>query len=175
MTRTRAVIILCFVVAFAAGISGGLAVSRRPRQQHRHAFLVEQLDLTPEQADRIRDIWSQSREELRATMAGPREALEQEREDAIRAFLTDDQLALYEQVMEHYRRQREALGDRRREIIAQAVERTKEALTHEQRAKYETLLEERRNQGGPPWGRGRHRGPRESKPGAPSAAPRGEE
>jgi len=175
MTRTRILIIICFVAAFAAGISGGLAVSRRAAERAGPPFLVEQLDLTPEQASQIRDIWSQTREAMHAAMGGQREALEEEREEAIRGLLTEDQAARYEQVLDDYRRKRDALNEKRQEIIDQAVERTKALLTDEQRAKYEGLLEERRKQGGPPWGRGRHGSPRGDNSGRPEAAPRGED
>jgi Spy/CpxP family protein refolding chaperone len=175
MTRTRVLIVICFAAAFAAGISGGLAVSHRGAERRDHPRLVEQLDLTPEQASQIRDIWSQTREAMRAAMAGQRDALEDERENAIRDLLTEDQVARYEQVMDDYRRKREALREQRRAIFEHAVERTKALLTDEQRAKYEGLLEERRKQGGPAWGRRRHGSSREERGGTPDAAPRGQE
>jgi Spy/CpxP family protein refolding chaperone len=175
MTKTRLLIVVCFLVAFAAGISGGLAFSRRPRERPRPPLLVEQLDLTAEQAEQARDIWSETREALRADMAGRRDALQQERDDAIRALLTEEQRVRYEQVMADYRSKREELRNKRKAAIEKAVERTKEILTDEQRAKYDQLLEERRKQGGLPWGRGPHRSPRGGASGAPRQAPQSEE
>lgn len=171
MTKARVLIVLCFILAFAAGISGGLAVSRPPERRPGPPFLVEELDLTPGQAEQIRGIWSKTREVLRSRTRGRRDALEQEREDAVRALLTPEQLARYEQVQADYRKKREEMGAKVREAIDQAVAETRKILTDEQRAKYEKLLEERRKKGGRPWGRGHHRGPHGSGPGGPPEPP----
>lgn len=165
MTRTRLLILTCFAAAFAAGISGGLVIGRQPRKPPPPPFLVQQLDLTPEQAERVRDIWSKTYDSLRATLSAKREALEQDREDAILAILTEDQLAFYQQVTAGYRAERDRLAEERKAAIEQAVERTKAVLTDEQKAKYEALLAEREKQGGSRWGRGHRFGPRDPRPG----------
>lgn len=162
MTKTRILIIVCFLVAFAAGISGGLVVGRRPGRRGPPPFLVQQLDLTPEQAEQVRDIWSEARDSLRASLMARREALEQVREGAMLSILTPDQVALYQEVMTNYWDERDRLAEERRAAVDEAIEQTKRVLTDEQKAKYETLLEERRKEGGPPWGRGRRLDPRSS-------------
>lgn len=170
MTRARIVFILCFAAAFAAGVGAGLAVSRRGRRGL-PPHLVEELGLTAEQTEQVRAIWSEAGEAMRAAMKGQREALEQERDAATRALLTEEQVTRYEQVMKDFESKREAARAKAREIADKAVERTKEILTPEQKAKYEKLLERRGKRGGPRWGPGPPPGPPPDGGGMPMGGP----
>ena len=66
--------------------------------------------------------------------------LQKEREDAVKALLTQEQAARYEEVRQEYARKSAALSQERRKVFQEAVERTKLLLTESQRKKYDELL-----------------------------------
>lgn len=154
MTKARTMVVVCFLAAFAAGIGAGLLVARQRHGPRHRSFLVRELDLTSEQAEKIRAIWSGVREALGPGRTEARRALETEREEAVRALLTKDQVARYDQVLEAFRRKREQMAEERKRRFDKAAEQTKEVLTEAQRLKYEKLLEGRRKRGRRPGRRG---------------------
>ena len=147
---------ICFVLALAAGVCVGLLAGRSASGPRRGSLLSRELDLTREQREQMRQIWS---EVMRATGERQRErrhALREEREKAVQALLTDEQKPQYEQLMEEYARRLDELSQEGRKRFEEAVEKTKQTLTEAQRKKYEEFLEKR------PWGphsgrRGRER------------------
>ena len=157
MSKARLVVIAGFCIAFAAGIAAGLALARtRGGRLERRSWLTGQLDLTTEQREQMRQIWSEVMGDRRAQ----RRALREERDKAIQDLLSDKQKTEYEEVMQEYARKSEAMNEARRTAFDQAVERTKAILTEEQRVKYEKVLDERaerRGRGGPGGGFRRHR------------------
>jgi len=189
MSRTRLILLGSFVIAFAAGVLTGLVVSRVRERPPRRSRLASQLNLTKEQQEQMRKIWSDVMSPYQGRRGEGRAALAQERDEAVVVLLTEDQRAKHEAILQDYARKMEELSQERRKRFDEAVERTKRILTPEQARKYEELLKERRarSPGGPPaehpgrrspWSDGpRHRrGPSRSKPAAETQhAPQGEE
>ncbi len=167
MSKTKLILIVCFCAALAAGLAAGVALRRAFGPPPRPPTLEERLNLTPQQRDQMRQIWS-------GVMRGPgqqrgrHEELLRERDAAVVALLDADQKARYDELMKVYADKFAALEAERRNSVEEAVRRTREILTPQQRAKYDELLNER---GGPRGPRGRPGGP--GGEGAPPPPPGG--
>lgn len=147
MTKTKVLLAVAFVVTLAAGVAVGLSVSRLEHRPPGPSWLSAELDLSRQQRDQMRQIWSDviGTEERRRWEQ--RKALAQARDDAIVALLTEEQRPQYEKILEDFSRNMEELRQDRKRAFEQAVARTKEILTPEQAAKYDELMKK-------PWGRG---------------------
>jgi len=152
MTKTRLIVFVCFCAAFAAGAAVGTALTRSGAKPRRGSWLGRELNLTAEQKERMREIWSEAMGTSRRQQRERRRKIREERDEAIRGLLTDEQKAQYEEVMQRYAQRSSALDEARRKAFEKAVERTKEILTDSQRKKYEELLKRR------PSRRGRRHG-----------------
>jgi Spy/CpxP family protein refolding chaperone len=162
MTRTKAILAAAFLLAFAAGTSVGLFASRpavsqplpRPAGPRGgpESFLARELNLSKDQQEQMRKIWS---EVMGPGGRGPfdrRSALAQDRDQAVLALLTEEQRVKYDAILQDHAAKLEALSQERKRAFENAVERTKEILTPEQAAKYEELMKKQRDRGpgGPP-------------------------
>ena len=126
--------IVCFVVVFAAGVSAGFLFDRLKQHPSRRSWLTSQLNLTAEQREKMRKIWSEAMQ-LPSSRAEDKRFLQQQRDQAIRELLTEEQAKEYESILQNYARNVEELFKQRREEFKQAVEKTKEILTPEQAAR----------------------------------------
>lgn len=168
MTRTKIALLLSFALVFAAGVVVGRVAWRRPPGRHR-SWLSDELNLTAEQREQMREIWSETMRGPGAEHGGSRRALAEKREEAVRELLTAEQLEQYERIQQEHEQALRSLAEQREEAFHDAVERTKEMLTPEQRRKYEEMMERMRERG-PRWGRPEgERRPR--RPGPPKAPP----
>jgi len=150
--------LVCVVVVFCAGVSVGLVASPSPRQHRGRSWLPKELDLTPEQRAQMRQIWSEPapgssmREHFER-----RRAIEQSRDEALRALLTEDQKVQHDRILQEYEQQRAKLGEERRKWVQERMERTKAILTEVQLKKFQELREMGRGRrpmrggGTPPW------------------------
>jgi Spy/CpxP family protein refolding chaperone len=167
---TKFVVILGFFVAFAAGLivgiesrqTSGAATSIPPapttvpgaRAMRRAGFLPTELNLTPQQQEAMKKIWSdgggvsRAREEQQEKRA----ALRRQRDEAIAAMLGPTEKATYDEIQKKYQDQVQALDREMRAGFEAKVKQTNELLTPEQRTKYEEIL--KRHQ----WDRGGDRG-----------------
>jgi Spy/CpxP family protein refolding chaperone len=172
VTRTKILLVLSLAVVFAAGGAVGYAVRRQtppepPHERRRRSWLTDELNLKPEQREQMQEIWSEAMEPTRGEF-GQRGRIYEERNEAVRALLNEDQQAEYDRILEETERRLQELSDARRrafeEAFEKAVARTKEILTPEQRQKYEEMLSRMPEPGPGPGGRrGRGRG----RPGGP--------
>jgi Spy/CpxP family protein refolding chaperone len=167
---------LGFVVAFAAGLMTGVRSHTAPSvtptspsplppgpgtrpfpggPRGQHSFLTRELSLTPDQQDKLKEIWS------KMAILGPREQDElrrqyrNERDEAIAALIHTEDLAAYDKILKAHSDKLAVLDQQFRDAYQAAVESTKQILTPEQRAKYEEIL--KRNQA---WDQGPRGGPR---------------
>lgn len=179
MSKTKIILAVTFLLVFAAGAVVGTVRQRVAVGPHgpddRGSWITKELGLNPEQRDQMRRIWSEQ---------GPsggrdrehwdkRREYQHQRDDAIKALLTDEQRAKYDAIQKEYADHVADLGKERQAAFQQAVERTKAILTPQQAEKYETILKKRPEGGpggpggpggGPPWrdrrdGRDGHDGP----------------
>lgn len=233
VNKLRIIMILCFVTAFSAGVMAGKlwersvvnaasgpiviapapppippAPANPPTPPAPDQGWLRDLNLTAEQSQKMRAIWSE------VMKNGPmnherRDALKKERDEAIKALLTDDQRKqqtailtqfdakneeinrqmrtaqdaqrkqrdesllklfdaehrkLYDAAMSAYAAKSEELSRETKKSFDDAVEKTRELLTPEQRVKYDDIRKKREEQPhrhfGPDWPRDgeRHNG-----------------
>jgi len=169
MTRIKAILIVSFLVTFAAGAATGLLADRLDHRPPGPSWLEAELDLTSQQREQMHAIWSEVMGTMMRQHGEQREALRQQRDQAIVALLTDEQRSRYDAILKEFAGKEEEMSQQRKQAFDEAVKRTKEILTPQQVAKYEELLKMQRERGfGPP--RGKHRGPPGGPPG-PSPGP----
>jgi hypothetical protein len=116
-------------------------------------WLAEELNLSPGQQERMKEIWSGVREKTRGYDSEARKELADERDRAIRDLLTEEQVPKFEEIQADYDREREKLHEAWKAPFEEAMLKTREILSEEQLPKFEQLREKR-------WknGRGNHRG-----------------
>ena len=136
-------VVACFFVAFGAGVAVGVAFTRLTAGPQHGSWLEHELSLTPAQREQMHKIWSQVISLSAPQEHEQRQALQKERDEAIRGLLSNGQKAKYEEVMQKYTQKLAALEDGRKKAFEEAVERTKQILTDSQRTKYLQLLQER--------------------------------
>ena len=161
MTKTKVILIVSCLVVFAAGASLGALLTRsRPTRQD-HSWLAAELNLTAEQRDQIRKIWSETMGSVFRNQSERRGAVTQERDQAILSLIPQAQRSRYESIQQEYTRKMDELSQERKRAFEEAVERTKKVLTAEQAVKYDDLIKKQRERG--PWGphgsRHRHSAP----------------
>jgi len=157
--KPKIILIVAFVLAFAAGGSVGLLAVRPPPPPPPRGVLMSKLNLTPEQREQMKMIWTEA-DGVHRQHWERRAALAQERDQQIRKLLDEGQLARYEAILQDYSRGLEELSRERTRSFEEARERTKKMLTPEQASRYEKLMQDAREHGpGGPGGRGGPGGP----------------
>jgi hypothetical protein len=149
-----------FIVAMGSGILVGMNI-HRPQGEgpHERSWLADELQLSPQQRDQMRAIWS---EVLRGPGGGPnagpggrhgdsRRQLYVQRDEAIAALISPEQKPAYDKVIERFNTQMAQMDHERDAAFQKAVEKTKAILAPAQREKYEQILA--RGPMGPPWRR----------------------
>jgi Spy/CpxP family protein refolding chaperone len=142
---TKLVVIVGFVVSFAAGLMVGMDSRRghpaspttRPSYP---SWLVSELNLTPTQQQEMHKIWSEMAKKGRHEQDEVRRQLRRERDEAIAGLVHPEDYDRYDQILKTYNDQMDALDREARKNFEQSVERTKPLLTPEQRTRYEELL-----------------------------------
>jgi Spy/CpxP family protein refolding chaperone len=161
---TKLMVLVGFCIAFAAGMVVG--VNRRTihpsAASSTHTppttsgmrgpggYLAKELNLTPDQQEQLRQIWSDVARRARGEREELRRQYRKQREEAIAAIIPADQKKQYQQIQDEFTQKMEELDRQWRASFEDAVAKTKPILTPEQRAKYEEML--KRNQ----WDRSGH-------------------
>ncbi len=149
MARIKSILIIAFLIVFAAGLMVGMVRGRSTAtssitstRPDRASFLTAQLSLTSDQEEKIHKIWS---EVMKNGPAGGQHMgeLDKERDGAIRAMLSEDQKAKYDQIVQDYRAKAEAVHSEMHKRIDEAERRTREILTDSQRVKFDEITKER--------------------------------
>lgn len=157
---TRVVVLICFLVAFAAGLAVGLQSHREvpvptTQPERRGGWLVAELKLTPEQQAQMNKIWSETAGRGWGEREERRRKLTHDRDEAIAALIRPEDKARFEEIRKNHADQLTALDHQMQEAYQSAVDQTKGILTAEQREKYETILKNRSHgPGGRDWDRG---------------------
>lgn len=181
MTKTRVILVISFLLAFAAGLALGRLSGEQRLQADRPppSRTADELNLTDEQREKLSAIWDAMRP-LGQQHRDARNEARQQRETKIRDLLSEDQLHQFEQIQEEFRKANEGIDAERRTAFERAREQTKAILTEAQREKFDRMFRDRprggEDRGGPGGPRGPERGwdpdrrtpePRERDGGAP--------
>lgn len=138
-----------FVLALAAGVSGGMLLARLPATHAEGGDaptaaspLGAELGLAPQQSEDMRRVWEGVRETAQQCYEDGRR-LQKARDDALVALLTDEQKVKFEQTSREYAEQFAELNRKRDRDFEKAVQQTKKILTEGQWQKYERILRSR--------------------------------
>jgi Spy/CpxP family protein refolding chaperone len=153
MTKIKAILVVSFVLTFAAGGAAGLLLAHLDHSHRGPSWLEAELNLTDAQRDQMRTIWSEVMGSITKQRSEQRDALRQERDKAILALLTDEQRPRYDAILTEFSRKDGEMAEQRKQAMDEAVKRTKEILTPEQAAKYDDLMQKQREKGQPRGGR----------------------
>jgi hypothetical protein len=139
-------ITVTFLAIFAAGIVGGVVLERhfldkKPQRTHRPSressrdagnrffdMMVEELNLSPEQIEQMREIFKNSEERiknLRGEMDKQFHELRGQFVEEIKSILTEDQVQKYDAMIEAHRARRKAEAEKRKEREKQQQEEEK--------------------------------------------------
>jgi Spy/CpxP family protein refolding chaperone len=152
-------LVLAFVAVFGAGAMIGIARHTsggkdpghlRGDDSSRDGWLSRELNLTSEQREQMRAIWSQVMSADRGAKTwDERRAIQKQREQVVREMLGDEQKKEFDQINAEYDAKLAALGQAQRAAFEQATARTREILSPEQAAKYDEFLKRRGKGAGP--------------------------
>lgn len=149
---SKLIVLVSFLAAFAAGLAVGAkwfpwadtAVVPGPttRPDRRESWLAEQLQLTPEQQEQMKKIWSEVPRNWRER-GDPRRQAFRAREEAITALLGSQDQPRYEEIQRKLVEQMAALDHDRQEARQRAVDESNAALAEllgpERWEKYESI------------------------------------
>ena len=144
MSRSKVIFAfaLAAVLSLAAGVVGGMLVARVPETPRPHpqslAPLAE-LNLSPDQQEKMKEIWQQVQTTAQDCYRDARKADEQWKKN-VETLLTDEQKAQYSKITQDYNNQWAALKAKRNTMFRQAIEQTRKLLDASQREKYEQIL-----------------------------------
>jgi len=147
MNKTKLFILISVVIAFAAGVSTGLVIGRVSKKPHLKSRVSRVLNLTSEQRDQMKKIWSEGIRTAKRLQREQRQKLHKERDEAIEAILTDEQKSWFKEIISEYSQKIDELAQSRESVFKEAAEKTKRILSGEQRKKYEELLKEQEKRG----------------------------
>jgi Spy/CpxP family protein refolding chaperone len=148
----KLVVTFGFLISFAAGLMVGMqhgtsapAAMNTPstRPFGARGFLPAALNLTPDEQEKMKKIWADDGNRIRAEQSERRNACRKERDDAILSMLTPDQKTQYDDIQKGYREKNDAIDRDLRADFQHKVEETNQILTPEQQAKYQELLSHR--------------------------------
>lgn len=161
MTKLKLLAGIALLLAYAAGIATGwagytLAGEQPPPPKDRGSWLSHELGLSPEQKEKMEGIWSQ---EARGDDRSSVRDLYDARNSEVRALLTEEQQASFDEIYRAFDAKREAVFAERRARHQKSVDETMTILTPEQQEKYKTIVEDLekrgpgRDHGMPPMGK----------------------
>lgn len=169
MKKTSIMVSIAFALVFAAGVAVGTVAQQRQKPPHDFgAFLAEKLNLTSEQQQQMKAIWSNAMTSDK-TGRNKYQELRDQRDTAINTLLTASQLTEYQAINDTYREQFNKMRQARRDAIDKAVAETRKLLTPAQLQIYDKLRPDKQDGWRKPsFDHGPDHGPR---PHSPKGAP----
>lgn len=138
------------VLTLGAGFAAGMLCNRIASSGERVSAeeitptgsLVEELQLSPVQAERMRAIWEQTRVSVQHSYRDA-QRLQKMRDQAVAAILDERQKTQFEQIANDYAARFSHLSEARDKAFEQAVDQTRRILNDSQREKYERIITQR--------------------------------
>lgn len=140
-----ALILLNFAIAIAAGVIAARTLARpvgSPPPGTSPALdsnLASQLQLTPEQTEKMRSIWEDARDVAR-DCAHEADRIQKDNDASLQALLTEPQKAEYEKISAENKRRVNEQDAKRKDAFRVAVEQTRTILRPDQWQAYEQIL-----------------------------------
>ncbi|MDD4888374.1 MAG: Spy/CpxP family protein refolding chaperone [Phycisphaerae bacterium] len=163
MTKTKLILVACFLLVFLAGGSLGMLLFRCKAKPEPRSWLADELKLTDAQREQMRKIWSEAPGPWSRASNEKRHAAATQRDGDIRELLSEPQRMRYEAIQKDFAKAMEDLSQEQRKAFDEAVAKTKQILTPEQAEKYAAIMKRQRDHGpggpGGPGGSPRHRRP----------------
>src|ERR1041384_2780780 len=97
MSRTRLVMLCAVVLALGAGAVLGVLASKPPAER---SWLADELQLSSTQREEMRKIWSEVMQTAGQDHGERRAALDKQRDEAIRALMSEEQRARYDKILQ---------------------------------------------------------------------------
>ena len=146
MNRTKSVIFLAFLLAMGAGVAVGMLGSRSLPSNttpghDASTWLANELQLTPDQQQKMNRIWSEMLASKGRQYGEQFRALQQQREAAIAALMTEQQQVQCNKLNEEYAGKWRDLWKRMEQDFSAAADKTRQLLNDTQRKRYDALLE----------------------------------
>ncbi len=146
MGKAKLIMTLVFVVTLGSGLIAGMLVTRLPvlgtPKSVPASPLMDELGLTSEQADKMRDIWQGVRGTVDDCFLRAQEA-QKRRDEALLTLLSDEQKAKFGALQQDYAGTLESLKSQRDEAFQSAVARTEQMLSEQQKQRYRDILRSR--------------------------------
>lgn len=141
MTKLQIILLCCVLLSFGAGFCSGALYGKKVEK---HDDWLSELNLEPEQHKKIKDIWS----EVMKTAGWPaqrekRDAIWKERDEAVKALMTPEQLPHYDEIIKASKDKQNELAQQNKKLMDEATEKTKALLTEAQRVKYDEIRQRR--------------------------------
>jgi hypothetical protein len=142
--KATVALVLAYVLALAAGTTSGVLAERlrAPAVGGPSAPLAIQLQLTPDQTERMRSAWANVRN-IVDDCYEQAQVIDRKRDQVLLDLLTDEQKAKFAAVDKTYAGQFAELSARREGAYWQALRDTEGMLTDAQRVKYEQIIRQR--------------------------------
>ena len=140
MKKLVAILVGCVLLSLGAGVFIGILWEhRRPPMDP----FVGELNLTAEQQEKLKAIWSEAMEKGGFHVQDQRrEAAKKDYDAALRAAFPADQQQRYDELLRGYQQKLEQIETESRKIFDDATERSMQVLTEQQRAKYAEIRTE---------------------------------
>ena len=140
MNKLPIILTIVFLLVFIAGGATGLSISKTNKNRPRHSqYLARELGLSEQQNLQMQQIWQETMREAREAHRQRHEQLRDARNEAIFNMLSPEQTLRFEQIQNEYKQGNEELSAIRKQIIDDAVVKTKAILSPEQAEQYDKL------------------------------------
>ena len=140
--KSRLIVIACFFIAFGAGLSAGVLWQKK--QTTPDDRWLSELNLSAEQREKIKAIWAEAMNSGGwQAQREKREALQKERDEALKAILDESQKQRYSDITQKYQKEIDAISEAAKRAKDDAYERTKALLDDNQKVTYDQLRQKR--------------------------------
>lgn len=134
---------LAFALALAAGAALGLLAAPRPEAsagaQSDRSWLADQLHLTPDQRDKMRSIWENAHEQIRAA-GEERTNVQREWDQAVYDLLSPEEKARYQELRQKFLHRTDEIDRRVQQTFDDANSQTRQILTPSQQKEFEAII-----------------------------------
>ena len=143
MKTYRIIVAAAFALALIAGVAAGVLATRFSSSPVIPAIsTLDDLQLSPDQRDRVRQIWEKVRDES-DDLYKQAQQLQHEHDEKILNLLTPQQKKQYQEIYDVDRDRYSRLMGDRQATLKKAIEDTRKLLSEAQQQKYDEILKTR--------------------------------